>query len=81
MPNGLLQLTPNPPPPLHRGIYHTIWVLVLINDPVMMSLKGSNNVIVYVLSLKTIYILLPYLNITDLYKHTDVETLLMNIQT
>ena len=35
---------------------------------VMMSLRESNNVIVYVLSLKTIYILLPYLNITDLYK-------------
>ena len=34
----------------------------------MMSLKCSNNVNVYVLGLQTIYMLLPYLNITDLYK-------------
>ena len=38
------------------------------NPDVMTSFKGSNNVIIYVLSLNTIYILLPYLNITDLYK-------------
>ena len=31
-------------------------------------IRRSNNVIVYVLSSETIYILLPYLNIADLYK-------------
>ena len=31
-------------------------------------MKMPNNVVIYALSLNTIYIVLPYLNIIDLYK-------------
>ena len=41
-------------------------------EPSCDVIRGLNNVIVYVLSLKKIYILLPYLNITDLYKNIHI---------